>query len=169
VCAAGAWSAEVGRLAGVELPVHGSRRTMWFSPESGGLPASMPMTIDFGTGFYLHREGQGIVFGGKEATLEKVAEHGVARLPVLAELPVMRSWSGLYDDSPDHNAIVGEAHEPSRFLFATGFSGHGFQQAPAIGEHLAELVAGLAPTLALDAFSLDRFARGELRRERFVV
>ena len=44
--------------------------------------------------------------------------------------------------SPDHNAIVGEVSQPRRFLYATGFSGHGFQQAPAVGEHLAELVAG---------------------------
>ena len=51
--------------------------------------------------------------------------------------------------SPDHNAIVGEAAEPRRFLYATGFSGHGFQQAPAVGEHVAELVAGREPSLDL--------------------
>ena len=68
--------------------------------------------------------------------------HAAKRLPVLAELPVRSSWWGYYEMSPDHNAIVGEASEPGRFLYATGFSGHGFQQAPAVGEHLAELVAG---------------------------
>ena len=71
--------------------------------------------------------------------------------------------------SPDHNAIVGEAAEPSRFLYATGFSGHGFQQAPAVGEHLAELVAGRAPTLDLSPFALERFERGEIRQEAFVI
>jgi sarcosine oxidase subunit beta len=71
--------------------------------------------------------------------------------------------------SPDRNAIVGETAEPSRFLYATGFSGHGFQQAPAVGEHLAELVVGRSPTLDLSPFSLERFARGSAREEQFVV
>jgi len=88
---------------------------------------------------------------------------------VLADLPVQSSWWGYYEVSPDHNAIVGEAPEPSRFLYATGFSGHGFQQAPAVGEHMAELVAGREPALDLSPFSLERFARGEERRELFVV
>ena len=64
------------------------------------------------------------------------------RLPLLAELPVQTSWSGFYEMSPDHNAIVGAAADPQGFLYATGFSGHGFQQAPAVGEHLAELITG---------------------------
>ena len=71
--------------------------------------------------------------------------------------------------SPDHNAIVGEVGLPTRFLYATGFSGHGFQQCPAVGEHLAELVAGRTPTLDLSAFSLDRFAHGEEREEQIVI
>ena len=71
--------------------------------------------------------------------------------------------------SPDHNAIVGEAGDPSRFLYATGFSGHGFQQCPAVGEHLAELVAGKEPTLDLSPFSLDRFAGGAQREEQIVI
>jgi len=169
VCAAGAWSAEVGALAGVEIPVRAAKRWMWFSPESGDLPDRMPLTVDFTTSFYAHREGPGLVFGGKEDTLEAVAEHGLRRLPVLGDLPVTRRWWGLYEDSPDHNAIVGELDAPSRFLLATGFSGHGFQQAPAIGEHLAELVTGRPPTLDLRAFAPDRFARGALRPEAFVV
>jgi sarcosine oxidase subunit beta len=57
----------------------------------------------------------------------------------------------------------------SRFLYATGFSGHGFQQAPAVGEHLAELVVGRTPTLDLSGFSADRFAAGAERPETFVV
>ncbi len=102
----------------------------------------MPLTIDFTTSFYFHGEGPGVAFGGREQTLDEVAPHIEARLPLLAELPIQASWSGFYEISPDHNAIVGEAPEVSRFLYATGFSGHGFQQAPAVGEHLAELVAG---------------------------
>ena len=169
VCCAGAWSAEVGAMAGVEIPVHGEPRWMFFTPEDGGLPERLPLTIDFTSGFYFHREGPGLVFGGREQTLEDLAEPAARRLPALVDLPVQSSWWGYYEVSPDHNAVVGEAAEPSRFLYATGFSGHGFQQSPAVGEHVAELVAGRRPTLDLSAFSLERFARGETRPETFVV
>jgi sarcosine oxidase, subunit beta len=169
VCCAGMWSQEVGALAGVELPVEGEARSMWFTPQDGGLPERLPLTIDFSTGFYFHREGPGLAFGGRERTLEDLAEAVAYRLPVLADLPVQSSWWGWYDVSPDWNALVGEDAGVSRFLYATGFSGHGFQQAPAVGEHLAELVVGRTPTLDLSAFSAGRFATGSARPETFVV
>jgi sarcosine oxidase, subunit beta len=169
VCAAGVWSREVAELAGIRLPVEGERRWMHYTPEAGGLPAPLPLTVDFGSGFYFHSEGEGLVFGGREAALDELAAHAARRFPVLTELPVRSSWWGYYEMSPDHNAIVGEVSEPGRFLYATGFSGHGFQQAPAVGEHLAELVAGFEPTLDLSAFSLDRFEQGTVREEPFVI
>ena len=169
VCCAGAWSAEVAAMAGVDLPVEGEKRWIWFSPEDGGLPERLPLTIDFSTSFYFHREGPGIVFGGKEQALEEVAEHGLRRLPLLVDLPVQTSWWGYYEMSPDHNALVGRASDPDGFFYATGFSGHGFQQAPAVGEHLAELIAGREPTLDLSAFDVARFAHGTARPESFVV
>jgi sarcosine oxidase subunit beta len=169
VCCAGVWSREVGALAGVSLPVEGEARSMWFTPQDGGLPERVPLTIDFSSGFYFHREGPGLAFGGRERALEEVAEAASRRLPVLAELPIQTTWWGWYDVSPDWNALVGEAREVSRFLYATGFSGHGFQQAPAVGEHLAELVVGRTPTLDLSPFSVERFAAGAERPEIFVV
>jgi glycine/D-amino acid oxidase-like deaminating enzyme len=169
VCCAGAWSREVGAMAGVDIPVRGEPRWMHFTEEDGGLPPHFPLTIDFSTSFYFHREGPGLVFGGREQTLEDLAGPATRRLPVLGELPVRSSWWGYYEVSPDHNAVVGEAAEPSRFLYATGFSGHGFQQAPAVGEHVADLVAGREAALDLSPFSLDRFARGEVRPEAFVI
>ena len=169
VCCAGAWSRELAATAGVDLPVEGEKRWIWFSPEDGGLPERLPLTIDFSTSFYFHREGPGIVFGGKEQTLEEVAEHGLRRLPLLEELPVQTTWWGYYELSPDHNALVGRATEPEGFFYATGFSGHGFQQAPAVGEHIAELIAEREPTLDLSAFDAARFERGVARPETFVV
>ncbi|MER3408730.1 MAG: sarcosine oxidase subunit beta [Thermoleophilia bacterium] len=169
VCCAGIWSKEVGAMVGLDIPVRGERRFVFFTPHDGGLPERLPLTIDFSTGFYFHREGQGIAFGGREQTLEELARPATRRLPALAELGIHSSWWGYYDVSPDWNAIVGEASEPSRFLYATGFSGHGFQQAPAVGEYLAELVVGARPTLDLSPFALERFAGGERRPELFVV
>jgi sarcosine oxidase subunit beta len=166
VCCAGAWSAEVAAFAGVELPVEGLPRWMWFTPQDGGLPEHVPLTIDFSSGFYFHREGPGLAFGGRS---EDVSEEAVHRLPALGDLPVQSSWWGYYDVSPDWNALVGEAPGISRLLYATGFSGHGFQQAPAVGEHIAELVVGAAPTLDLSPLSATRFAEGAARPERFTV
>jgi glycine/D-amino acid oxidase-like deaminating enzyme len=169
VCCAGAWSAEVAAMAGVELPVEGEQRWIWFSPGDGGLPERLPLTIDFSTSFYFHREGPGLVFGGKEQTLDEVAEAGLRRLPLLADLPVQTSWWGYYEMSPDHNALVGRAAEPEGFFYATGFSGHGFQQAPAVGEYVAELIVGHEPTLDLSGFDVARFERGSARPEAFVI
>jgi sarcosine oxidase subunit beta len=169
VCAAGVWSPEIAALAGLTLPVRGERRWIHFTPADAGLPHPLPLTVDFTAGFYFHSEGPGLAFGGREQTLEELAGPAVRRLPVLAELPVATSWSGFYEVSPDHNAIVGEATAPSRFLYATGFSGHGFQQSPAVGEHLAELVAGREPALDLSPFALERFERGTARAETFVI
>jgi sarcosine oxidase subunit beta len=168
VCCAGAWSAEVAALAGVTLPVEGLPRTMWFTPADGGLPERVPLTIDFSSGFYFHREGPGLAFGGR-TDLESVFDAAARRLPVLTDLPVQTSWWGYYDVSPDWNALVGESQDVSRFLYATGFSGHGFQQAPAVGEYVAELVVGREPTLDLSPLSADRFAEGAARPELFVV
>jgi glycine/D-amino acid oxidase-like deaminating enzyme len=169
VCTAGVWSRDVAALAGIELPVSGEARWMHYSPENGGLPDALPLTIDFTTGFYFHREGGGLAFGGREPTIEGVATHATRRLPLIEELPIQTSWWGYYEMSPDHNAMVGEVGLPTRFLYATGFSGHGFQQCPAVGEHLAELVVGRTPTLDLSAFSLDRFADGQEREEQIVI
>lgn len=169
VCTAGIWSRELAHLVGVELPVTGEPRWMHYAADAGDLPERVPLTIDFTSGFYFHREGPGLVFGGREPTIEGVATHATRRLPLLTDLPIQSSWWGYYEMSPDRNGIVGEAAEPRRFLYATGFSGHGFQQCPAVGEHIAELVAGREPTIDLSPLSADRFADGKPRPERFVV
>jgi sarcosine oxidase subunit beta len=169
ICTAGVWSRDVAALVGLDVPVTGEPRWMWYSPERGGLPTPLPLTIDFTTSFYFHGEGPGLAFGGREQTLEELGPHIERRLPLLADLPIQSSWCGFYEVSPDHNAIVGEAVDPARFLYATGFSGHGFQQAPAVGEHLAELIAGREPTLDLSPFAVERFAEGKSRHETFVI
>ena len=71
--------------------------------------------------------------------------------------------------SPDHNAIVGAADDPEGLVYATGFSGHGFQQGPVVGEHIALLALGLPTPFDLSPLSLERFAAGEARPERNVI
>jgi len=142
---------------------------MFFTEDAPAFPARLPLTVDFGTGFYFHREGAGLALGGREQSLEELAPVAARRLPALVELGIRSSWFGLYEMSPDHNALVGAAQEPDGLVYATGFSGHGFQQGPVIGEHLAQRALGLEPTFDLAQFDAGRFAAGAARAEHNVI
>lgn len=158
VCAAGTGSGPIAATAGVRLPVTPERRRIYFSSQSGGIRDDVPLTVDFGSGFYFHREGPGLLFGGRELTAEEIMVPAMHRLPAIADLPLSSTWHGDYDMSPDHNAMVGESAELAGFYYATGFSGHGFQLSPAVGEHLAELITGRPPTIDLAPLRAERFA-----------
>ncbi|HSC51428.1 MAG TPA: FAD-binding oxidoreductase [Gaiellaceae bacterium] len=167
VVTAGVWSRELAATAGLDLPVKPERRYMHVTGAAPEFPERLPLTIDFSTSFYFHREGRGILFGGAE--LDDLAPVAARRLPALAELELRHTMSGFYEMSPDHNALVGAAPEPAGLLYATGFSGHGFQQGLVVGEHLAELALGREPTFDLSQFSVERFARGNARAELNVI
>jgi sarcosine oxidase subunit beta len=181
VCAAGAWSRSLGALAGVELDVTPLRRQVLVTEAVPGLPTTLPMTIDFANGFYFHREGDGLLMGVSfdeqpgfkleydEGWLPELAEAIERRAPSLASAGVRTGWAGLYEVSPDHNALIGEAASASRFLYATGFSGHGFLQAPAVGEIVRDLVLRRDPFVDVAPLSADRFSRGSARPERNII
>lgn len=171
VCVAGVWTKDLAAGVDIHVPVRPEKRHVHLTDRPDPLPRELPLTIDFATGFYFQREGDRILFGGREQTIDELARHALHRLPLLADLGVRPGWWGWYAMSPDHNAIVGEgiAAKPNGFRLATGFSGHGFQQSPVIGEHLAERALGLAPTVDLAGFSPDRFAAGTARPEANVV
>jgi len=169
VLTAGVWSRELGASAGLDLPVEPERRFMHVTGEAPDFPEQLPLTIDFSTSFYFHREGDGILFGGREQSLDDLAPQVARRVPALAELGVRHTISGFYEMSPDHNALIGAAAEPAGLLYTTGFSGHGFQQGLVVGEHLAQLALGLEPTFDLSQFDVERFARGTARAELNVI
>ncbi len=172
VCCAGAWSAAVGEMAGVDLPVEAVERRVRFTGGFDGLPDELPMTIDFSTGFYFHREGPGLLMGiagGGEDVETALAEAAERRAPAVARAPLRGGWSGLYEMSPDHNALIGEAPDVERFLYATGFSGHGFLQGPAVGEIVRDLVLRREPFVDVAPLSAERFATAAVRPERHVV
>jgi sarcosine oxidase subunit beta len=180
--AAGAWSRMCGEMVGVALDVTPLRRQVLFTAPMADLPARLPLTIDFATGFYFHREGRGLLMGmadpneqpgfSTETTddwIPGLLEIAERRAPRLASAPIQGGWAGLYDMSPDHNAMIGEAKGVSRFLYATGFSGHGFLQGPATGEILRDLVLGRDPFIDVTPLSADRFDDGKLTPEFHVV
>jgi sarcosine oxidase subunit beta len=169
VLTAGVWSGELAATAGFDLPVEPERRFMYVTGGAPDFPEQLPLTIDFSTSFYFHREGEGILFGGREQTLDDLAPNASRRVPALAELDVRHTMWGFYEMSPDHNALIGAAPEPAGLLYATGFSGHGFQQGLVVGEHLAQLALGLEPTFDLSQFDVARFARGTARAELNVI
>jgi sarcosine oxidase subunit beta len=182
VCAAGVWSPELARMVGVELPVEPLLREVWFTAPAAELPERIPLTIDFSTGFYFHREGPGLLFGmadreqppGFDASaspdlLEKVLAVAERRLPALVDLGIAGGWKGFYEVTPDHNALVGETRGVWRFLYATGFSGHGFLQAPAVGEIVRDLVLGREPFVDPSPLAVERFALETPRPEYNVI
>lgn len=164
IVTAGVWSTEL-----LDLPVERERRFMFFTEDAPSFPRELPLTIDFATGFYFHREGAALALGGREQTLEDLAPIAARRLPSLADLGIRSSWWGWYEMSPDHNALIGAAVDPEGLYYATGFSGHGFQQGPVVGEHLAQLALGVEPVFDLSQFSVERFSSGALRREQNVI
>jgi sarcosine oxidase, subunit beta len=182
VCAAGAWSRRVGAMVGVDLPVTPYRRQVLLTEPVAGLPERLPMTIDFASSFYFHREGPGLLMGMSlddeppgfnlardDAWIPRLAEVLARRAPSLADLGIAGGWAGLYEVTPDHNALIGEAPRPTRLLYATGFSGHGFLQGPAIGEVMRDLFLGRQPPVDVAPLAADRFQQARNRPERNVV
>ncbi len=182
ICAAGAWSRSCGAMVGVDLPVTPLRRQVLFTDAIDGIPANLPMTIDFESSFYFHREGPGLLLGMSdprekpgfsvettEDWIPGLMEVVRRRAPRIADVGIRGGWAGLYEVTPDHNAIIGEAPSVSRFLFATGFSGHGFLQGPAIGEILRDLVLRRPPFADISPLSVERFDAAALRPEYNVV
>ena len=91
------------------------------------------------------------------------------RAPALGDVGIAHGWAGLYEMTPDHNALIGESAEVSRFLYATGFSGHGFLMGPAVGEVVRDLYLGVPPIVDVSALDVRRFAEPEVRPELNIV
>ncbi len=183
VNAAGPHAREVAAWAGVDLPVYPERRHVYSTFPFEQAPPNHLMVIDFTTTFYFHRESGGVLMGMGDPSegssfnlsvdpdfLDKVLEVGLRRYPSLADAAINRAWAGLYEMSPDARPILGKVREIEGFYLANGFSGHGFQHAPAVGKLLAEeIVFGEARTLDLAPLRFDRFHAKTLTCETNVV
>jgi sarcosine oxidase subunit beta len=179
---AGAWGAQVAKMAGFDLPVRPYRRQVFTTQAFDAIPKPVPMILDIEPAFYFRGEGPGILMGMSDQEepssfntnvdygfLEKVIEAAVRRAPILEQAEIMRGWGGLYDITPDDNAIIGPLPGAEGFLCAIGFSGHGFQQGPTVGRVLAELILDGYTGFDLSPFAHDRFDRGEGKGETRVV
>jgi sarcosine oxidase subunit beta len=181
VNAAGAWAAEVGAFAGVELPIRPLRRQIFVTEPVPGLDRDFPLTVEFASSLYFHRESGGVLLGMADPTdgpgfdgsvnwdfLPTLVERALYRLPILERTTVKTGWAGFYEDTPDKHPIIGGVGVDG-FLCAAGFSGHGIMHAPAAGEAIAELIVDGRTSLDISALAYDRFRRGELIKEHNVI
>jgi sarcosine oxidase subunit beta len=174
----------VGEWAGVDLPVTPLRRQILVTEplRDLGVPGDMPFTIDFATTFYFHREGPAILLGlsdpdetpgfklnRDDAWLPRLTAVIERRAPALAAAGIATGWAGLYEETPDHNGLIGIADGIDRFIYATGFSGHGFLMSPAVGEVIRDLYLGRDPFTDISGLAATRFATAGPRPERTIV
>jgi sarcosine oxidase subunit beta len=170
ICAAGAWSQAIGAMVDTPLPVTPVRRQVVFTAPIPGLADVVPFTIDFATTFYFHREGRGLLLGMSDPDqapgfhldysdqwLPRLGSAMAARAPALLDVGLHGGWAGLYEVTPDHNALIGRSTATPNFLYATGFSGHGFLQAPAVGEVVRDLCRNRTPAIDTSPLSANRF------------
>jgi len=182
---AGAWAAEVASMTGVELPVEPLRRMLVPSEPFDEFPHTAPMIIDMSNGFHFRPESRGFLLAWNDpeettgfktnfdpAFVEKILTRAEQRVPCFANLPVnpKRAWAGLYEMTPDHYPILGEAPGVPGFFLANGFSGHGVMHAPATGKILSDLIlTGKTDLIDASLLTLSRFAEGRMIHETAVL
>jgi FAD-dependent oxidoreductase domain-containing protein 1 len=187
VNAAGPNGGKVAAMAGLILPVEPRKRSV-FVFEARDRFADMPLLVD-PSGIYVRPEGSVYLTGGAESEEGEEAADPTdfepdwsqfeetiwpilaTRIPAFEAIKATRAWAGHYDYNVlDQNAVIGHHPEVSNFLFANGFSGHGLQQAPAVGNALAELIVhGAYRSIDCSAFGYERIAAGRPFRELNVI
>lgn len=186
VVAAGPWSGQIGVMLDIDIPVRAKRRSVFVLDTPDRLEPC-PLLID-PSGFWLRPEGRYYLSGmsplqGEDDPddLPLEVDHEMfeerhwpalaARIPSLERLKVASSWAGYYEmNTADHNGLVGQWPGMENLWLATGFSGHGIQQAPAVGRGLAELMTkGAYQSLDLADLSPERLAAGRLLVEKAVI
>jgi glycine/D-amino acid oxidase-like deaminating enzyme len=187
VNAAGPWAAQVAAAAGITLPVHARRRTVFAFNCPTRLPRT-PLVVD-PSGIWFRSEGEGFIGGWSPghgdddpddlpleqpdvAQFEERLWPALAhRVPAFEALRMTRAWAGYYEVHPlDHNAIIGPHPSLPNLVFANGFSGHGLQHAPAAGRGVAEwLLHGGYRSLDLSCFGWERVLAGRPLIERAVI
>ena len=169
--AAGPWAKGVGEMAGVNVPVEPVRRQYFITQPMAWIADTFPLLIDWGTGVYMHQESNRLLVGEADPDeppsfnqqvdwdfLAQISEHAIARVPAVEEAEIRTTVAGLYEVSPDHNAIIGKVPELENFVCANGFSGHGMQHAPAVGLSVSELILdGKSTSVDLEPYRIERF------------
>lgn len=180
----GAWARRVAAFAGVDLPVEPVKRQIFVLDPRVKPDRPLPLTV-LPSGLFFRSETGGWIVLGKSLLQDPVGFDftwdekrfidllwpELARfVPSFDTLKLVRGWAGLYAvNRLDGNAIVGEWPKLRGFYLANGFSGHGLQQAPAVGRYLSELITHQKPVLDLSCFSPDRILKNRPLSETGLV
>jgi sarcosine oxidase subunit beta len=181
VNACGAWSPEIARLVGVELPNKPHRHEICSTEPLK--PFLKPLVADLGNGLYFSQSTRGEIVGGisqervpdgvnqdsSHAFLGLYARALVEACPRLADVKVLRQWAGCYDVTPDANPIIGPVDEIHGFIQASGFMGHGFMMAPVMGKRIAEHMVNETSSPLFDRWNLRRYRTGKLLHESMIL
>jgi sarcosine oxidase subunit beta len=180
--AAGPWSAQIGQMVGLQIPIRPIRRQMFTTTPLTGLPTDFPFVIDFSQSLYFHRDGGGLLIGmsnpneqpGLDQSVDKEFElvnltAAISRMPLIEKAGMVSSWAGLYEVTPDAHPIYGGTAIDGFYLMA-GFSGHGFMHGPISGKLMAEFILdGRFSSVDVSMLDLERFKEGRLIKEFNVV
>jgi glycine/D-amino acid oxidase-like deaminating enzyme len=185
ICAAGTGATVLMRGIGLDLPVEPRKRTVFVLDAPNARHPGAPLLVD--RRFYLRPEDRHWLAGAAPADDgpcdvndfepdlqlfdEVIWPDLYARAPGFDAVRVLRHWVGHYDyNSLDQNAILGAHPAVPNLYLMTGFSGHGLQQAPAVGRGIAEqLLTGAWQTLDLSELGVARILENRPFRERAVV
>ncbi len=177
VNAAGPRGGRVAAMAGLELHIEPRKRFTFIFDAAAPLSCDLPLTID-PSGIHVRSEGDAYMAGctpeidpavepddfafDDDIWEEKVWPTLAHRIPAFERIRVTQRWAGHYAHNPfDHNVIVGPHSDCENFILANGFSGHGLQQAPAIGRGVAEWLAhGAYRSLDLTPLGHGRIVEG---------
>jgi len=182
VNAAGGYAKEVGKMAGVEIPVYSQRHQILVTEPVTPLWESMLMS--FSRNFYFQQLPNGSIVGGYGDPEHEKKGHDIGSswqfastmakkmtrlIPVIKNVRLVRQWSGSYNMSPDSQPILGEHPGLKGYYMSVGFSGHGFMLAPVSGKMLAQCILEEEIELPIEKLDIGRFKRGELILEPSVV
>lgn len=187
VNATGPRAAQTAAMAGISIPVEPRKRYTWIFKAESPLDRPLPLTID-PSGVHVHDNGGGTYLCGSAGApdpavdpddfamdhnlwLDHVWPTLATRIPQFEAVRVTAEWAGHYAmNTFDQNAIVGPHPDLENFLFLNGFSGHGLQQAPAMGRGMAEwLTYGAYRSLDLTPFHFDRLTANAPMTELAVI
>jgi sarcosine oxidase subunit beta len=179
---AGPWSSQIGKMAGIQIPVTPLRRQMFTTNPLKEVPSDFPFVIDFAKSLYFHREGEGLLIGmsnqsekpGYDQNVDEDfelinLEAAIERMPLVEKASRAAHWAGLYEVTPDAHPIYGGT-DVKGFFLCTGFSGHGFMHGPISGKLMSEFILdGKFSSVDVSMLDLNRFKEGRLIQEYNVV
>jgi len=177
----GAWSPEITRMVGVELPSHPHRHEICSTEPLK--PFLGPLIGDLSDGLYFSQSARGEIVGGisNEKVPDGIDQRSSARflglyaraltrvMPILGDVKVLRQWAGCYDLTPDKSPLIGEVDEAPGLYLASGFMGHGFMMAPVMGELYAKYLLRGEEQELFERWNLRRYREGKLLDESMIL